>query len=436
MGISGTDFVIASADTGVAWEHPALMNRYRGYNSSSQSVEHNYNWWDTLHESTDNPCGTDSIEPCDDNGHGTHTVGIAVGNDEMENIIGVAITAKWIGCRNMDRTFGATSSYLECLQFFLAPTDLSGNNPDPSKRPHAVINSYGCPVSEGCSDLNVLKSSVKSMIDAGIFMSVASGNTGSGCSTISEPPAIYEESFTVGASQTQNIFIASFSSRGPIILSGNETRIKPDIIAPGSSIYSSYPPNRYVTLSGTSMAAPHIAGIVALLYQANSSLIRDIDNTRRILEETAQGIPTSSCSSENIPNNLYGYGMVNALYAVNSTYNYNQSNDNTTTTSNIPSPSKRVESPSIYSDSDAVDVSPSEISVPLYSSSKYSSLYTHVSSFLESFPSLVLDESSTSSFQTSNINDDNGNSKLNYSINPMLCIITIYVVNLILLNTF
>merc|ERR1712000_780806 len=163
---------------------------------------------------------------------------------------------------------------------------------------------------------------------------------------------------------------------------------------------------------------------------------RDIDNTRRILEETAQGIPTSSCSSENIPNNLYGYGMVNALYAVNSTYNYNQSNDNTTTTSNIPSPSKRVESPSIYSDSDAVDVSPSEISVPLYSSSKYSSLYTHVSSFLESFPSLVLDESSTSSFQTSNINDDNGNSKLNYSINPMLCIITIYVVNLILLNTF
>ncbi len=112
-----------------------------------------------------------------------------VGDDGQGNQVGMAPEAKWIACRNMDDGVGRPSTYIECLQFFIAPTDLTGNNPDPSKRPDVIDNSYSCPPSELCTNLS-LHEAVLQVRAAGIFMSVSAGNSGSGCATINEPPGL------------------------------------------------------------------------------------------------------------------------------------------------------------------------------------------------------------------------------------------------------
>lgn len=318
LGYFGDQVVIAGADTGIQWNHPALINKYRGYDKQTGNVDHNYNWWDSIHNAkSSNYCGSNSTQPCDDQGHGTHTMGSSLGqeeNAENSNKIGVSPNSRFIGCRNMDAGKGSPSTYIECLQFFLAPTDLNGENLSPELRPHVIINSYDCPASEGCSDSSILRTSVVNLVSAGVFLSVSSGNTGPSCNSIINPPAIYPESFTVGASDYNSNFIASYSSRGPV----NDVNVtKPEIIAPGSRITSCFPINNYVTLSGTSMSAPQIAGIVALIYSANPSLLRDIHSIRSILTESAFAIPNSGCSSsENVPNNIYGYGIVSAYDGV------------------------------------------------------------------------------------------------------------------------
>src|SRR4029079_30273 len=125
--------VVANQDTGVDWTHPALQKRYRGYDNKTQTADHSYNWWDAIHSSItggDNPCGYSTGAPCDDYWHGTHTMGTMVGRQGVGNEIGVAPRAKWISCRNMDQGVGRPTTYMECFEFFLAPWDASGNNPD------------------------------------------------------------------------------------------------------------------------------------------------------------------------------------------------------------------------------------------------------------------------------------------------------------------
>ncbi len=342
LGATGQNMVYADADTGTQWTHPALKPKYRGWNGTT--ANHNYNWWDAIHADIDgngNPCGFNLTAPCDDDGHGTHTLGTGVGDDGGSNQIGVAPGAKWISCRNMDAGVGRPSTYIECLQFFLAPTDSSGNNPDASKRPHVVGNSYGCPASELCSP-NSLLAAVDNVRAAGIFMSVSAGNEGSGCSTVGAPPAIYDSSISVGATGFQTNSIASYSSRGPVTADGSGRR-KPDVVAPGSSVRSSYPNNTYATLSGTSMASPHVAGAVALLWSAFPSLVGNVDQTEFILKETALHLTSSQgCggdSSSQVPNNVYGSGRIDVLAA----YNYAAASPTATppigTPTNTPTPS-------------------------------------------------------------------------------------------------
>jgi len=309
-GITGQGFTVAGADTGVQWTHPALINQYRG---SGTTVNHNYNWWDAVH-TTGSSCGANSQVPCDDSGHGTHTVGTMVGSDGANNQIGVAPGAKWIACRNMNAGYGTPQTYIECLQFFVAPTDLTGRNPNPDLRPHVIGNSYGCPPSEGCV-IGSLQTAVNNVIAAGIIMSVSAGNSGPGCSTVSDPPGLYANVFSVGALGTRTNTIASYSSRGPVP-SGGTTIVKPEISAPGSGVRSAYPTNSYASLSGTSMASPHITGIVALIYQAKPDLVRDVAKTQALIQATALPLASTACSSNGFPNNVYGYGGVNVLNAV------------------------------------------------------------------------------------------------------------------------
>jgi serine protease AprX len=156
LGFTGQGVVVGGQDTGYDWDHPAIKGKYRGWNGSS--ADHNYNWHDSIH-SDGGVCGSDSPEPCDDDSHGTHTMGTMVGSDGS-NQIGVAPDAKWIGCRNMNQGAGTPETYSECFQWFIAPTNLQNQNPDPSKAPHVMNNSWGCPTSEGCTDPNVLKTVV------------------------------------------------------------------------------------------------------------------------------------------------------------------------------------------------------------------------------------------------------------------------------------
>ncbi|MDQ2809753.1 MAG: S8 family serine peptidase, partial [Chloroflexota bacterium] len=133
MGFTGQNIVIGNADTGMQWDHPALKPHYRGWDGTT--ADHNYNWHDSIHTGGNAACPPNSVMPCDDSQHGTHTTGTTSGDDGAGNQIGVAPGARWIGTRNMDRGNGTPATYTESFQWFIAPTDLSGNNPDPTKRP-------------------------------------------------------------------------------------------------------------------------------------------------------------------------------------------------------------------------------------------------------------------------------------------------------------
>jgi serine protease AprX len=319
LGYTGQGIVIGNQDTGMQWDHPALQPHYLGWDGVT--VDHNYHWHDAIHDSTGNPCGNDSPFPCDDNSHGTHTTGTTSGDDGAGNQIGVAPGAQWMGCRNMDRGFGTPARYTECFEFFVAPTDLTGENADPTLRPHVINDSWGCPPQEGCAP-NTLQAVVENTQAAGIFVVVSAGNSGPACESVVDPPAIYDASFSVGALSAGNN-LASFSSRGPVTIDGSG-RLKPEISAPGVSVRSSTPGGHYAFFSGTSMAGPHVVGTVALLWSAVPALQRDITQTVAILEQTANpavGAPNQACGGIDttvIPNSSFGYGAVDALAAVTS----------------------------------------------------------------------------------------------------------------------
>lgn len=319
LGVDGSGVVIASVDTGVAWNHPALRTAYRGWNGSSAS--HDYNWHDTIHAGAAHgggSCGTDTLEPCDDYGHGTHTVGTMVGADTGEGAFSVAPGARWIGARCMDSGEGSPTTYIECLQWCLAPTPARGGDPDPSRAPQIVNNSWSCTASEGCTDPLILRTAVSALRAAGLLVVNAAGNEGPNCSTIAEPPAIYAEVLSVAAMNSTST-AAPFSSRGPVVADGSN-RLKPDIAAPGSGIRSTIPDGTYGNSSGTSMAAPHVSGVAALVLSAAPWHRGDVTWLEAILTGTATPIESpQSCggtSGRSIPNTVFGHGLVDALSAV------------------------------------------------------------------------------------------------------------------------
>jgi serine protease AprX len=316
LGFRGQGITVAGADTGQRWTHNALKPHYRGWDG--QNADHDYNWHDSIHDSLGNPCGNDSPEPCDDQGHGTHTIGTVVGDDGAGNQIGMAPAAKWIGCRNMDQGNGTPARYIECMEFFLAPYPVNGNpnEGDPLKAPDITSNSWVCPPSEGCS-VNTLQAAVEAQAAAGIMMVAGAGNDGPDCSTVFYPPALYEASYTVGALNTGTDTIANFSSRGPVTID-QSNRIKPDITAPGTNTRSSYntSDNAYASLSGTSMATPHIAGAMALLWCARPEMRHNIADSRTVLDNAAHFISSTLCGDAGPPNNVYGWGRVDISAAV------------------------------------------------------------------------------------------------------------------------
>ncbi|NJN33605.1 MAG: S8 family serine peptidase [Saprospiraceae bacterium] len=203
--IRGQGVVIGGQDTGYDWAHPALKKSYRGFlnlKDFKDSANHNYNWHDAIHRDSTappNPCGYDLVTPCDDNSHGTHTMGTMSGSVTTNDstAIGVAPDALWIGARNMNRGNGTLRSYVECFEWFLAPTNLAGKMPNPRLAPHVINNSWYCSIEEGCNASNfaVLEAAVNACRAAGIVVVVSVGNSGSACSTATGPPGFSQNRF-------------------------------------------------------------------------------------------------------------------------------------------------------------------------------------------------------------------------------------------------
>ncbi len=324
LGYTGQGVVVAGQDTGYDWDHPALVNQYRGWDGAA--ADHDYNWHDAVH-SGGGLCGSDSTQPCDDHGHGTHTMGTIIGDDGADasddasigrNQIGMAPGAQWIGCRNMDQGVGTPATYIECFEFFLAPYPVGGTpaQGNPSLAPDVVNNSWSCPPSEGC-DAGTLEAAVSALRQAGIAVVVSAGNSGSACGSVDRPPAIYQGAISTGAFSHSTNQIASFSSRGPVSYAG-KTYVKPDIAAPGVSIRSSTRGGGYGYNSGTSMAAPHVTGAVALLLSAASDLRGQVEAIEQTLTASAEPRLDGQCGDPEPPNNVWGWGILDALAAVES----------------------------------------------------------------------------------------------------------------------
>jgi subtilisin family serine protease len=251
-------------------------------------------------------------------------MGTVVGDDGGTNQIGVAPGAEWIGCRNMEEGWGTPATYIECFEFFLAPYPIGGDpftEGEPSLAPDVINNSWACPPQEGC-EADTLQAAVENVRAAGIMVAISAGNTGATCSSLRNPAGIYDAAFSVGATDSSDN-IAYFSARGPVTVDGSG-RLKPDISAPGVSVRSSFPGAGYGRLSGTSMAAPHVAGAAALLWSAAPQLVGDVDTTEEILNRAARPqTTTEGCGgdgADDVPNNVYGWGILDALAATPQTW--------------------------------------------------------------------------------------------------------------------
>jgi subtilisin family serine protease/outer membrane protein assembly factor BamB len=292
-GLKGEGIVIGIMDSGVDGNHEALAHNYRGRDGN-----HQYSWIDVS--------GQNYSTPKDGYGHGTHVAGTAVGGGAGEPI-GVAPDAEWIAAKIFTDGGSATVSGIHrAFEWFMAPGG------DPSKAPHLVNNSWG-----NANTYNLeFYEDVQAWVAAGIFPLFAAGNNGPGSQTLGSPSS-FPDSFAIGATDV-NDQIASFSSRGPVYWTdeeGNQVRlVKPNVSAPGHQIYSAWPgvrgEGKYNTISGTSMATPHVAGSIALLLQANSDL--SINEMKSLLTDTAR----QEQHMGSLPNDLYGEGIINIYQAV------------------------------------------------------------------------------------------------------------------------
>jgi uncharacterized repeat protein (TIGR01451 family) len=286
LGIDGTGAVVASMDTGVDWQHPALMSNYRGYDPHGLT-QHTGNWF----------CATDEgyAYPGDGDGHGTHTMGIIVGRGDPA--IGMAPGASWIAAKVFHNLGYTYDSWLHAgFQWMLDPD----GNPGTDDAPDVVNNSWGSNLSE----LEVFRPDLQALTAAGILPVFAAGNYGPASYTIGSPASL-PEAFAVGATDEYD-YILTLSSRGP----SPWAEIKPEVSAPGINVRSSLPGGGYGLKDGTSMAAPHVTGLTALLLQAQPDLT--IPEIEQVITGTAVAL------GDPAPNNDYGWGRIDAYNAVTS----------------------------------------------------------------------------------------------------------------------
>jgi len=298
VNATGKGIVVGLVDTGVNFKHPSLVQQYVGHQNGS--FNHDFAWFD--------PRPNPRPEPMDDQDHGSHCTGTVLGQDRAGAgyITGAAYDAKWVHCH-----FGGSfAAITKCFQFMLAPTTRTGQNPTPARRPHVTSHSYG----GGGQQRSLLEDVVKPVTDAGVHVVVAAHNYAR-CRAVTDPGVI-PFVLTVGAQGFKTNVIAPFSSKGPNN-AHYQNGLKPEISAPGTNIVSASAFGvQYSSKSGTSMATPLVAGVIAQLWSKFPELNRQIVKTNAILYQSTLQQQSRDCESRQaVPNNVYGWGTIQAKKA-------------------------------------------------------------------------------------------------------------------------
>jgi subtilisin family serine protease len=296
MGYNGQGRLVCNLDTGVDGNHEALFSNWRGNNGGSAEAS----WF--------HPYGSDF--PQDKKGHGTHTMGTMVGITE-EDTIGIAFGAQWIAAAVIDQGAGISQTISDILAAFQWATDPDGNPETVEDVPDVISNSWGIPPGYKPACDETFWTAIDNVESAGIVVIFAAGNEGPDPASLRTPADRISSPlncFSVGAidANDPNYPVASFSSRGPSGCDGQTT--KPEICAPGVKIFSSYRDNQYRLMSGTSMAAPIVAGAVAILRQYNPDAT--VDQIKQALLESASDLgPVGE-------DNSYGMGLMDIRKAL------------------------------------------------------------------------------------------------------------------------
>lgn len=295
-GYTGHGRLVCNFDTGVEGTHPALSATWFGNSGATASQS----WYD--------PYGT--TFPFDNGGHGTHTMGIMVGRDGADTI-GVAFNANWIAAAVVDRGQNLTRTVSDILSAFQWVADPDGNPETVDDLPDVVSNSWGIPrgLFPPCDE--TFYQAIDNVEALGIVVVFACGNEGPNAGTIRNPAdraTSPTNAFSVGAvdQNKSDLPIAAFSSRGPAAC--DNTTIKPDVVAPGVNIRSSFRGGIYKLMSGTSMAAPFVAGCVALMREYNPDAT--VDEIKNALIASCADLGAQG------KDNDYGWGFINVARAI------------------------------------------------------------------------------------------------------------------------
>ncbi|MFN8423808.1 MAG: S8 family serine peptidase [Anaerolineae bacterium] len=326
LGLDGKDVTIGVIDTGIDYLHAAfggsgLSGAYTADDHAkvepgtfpTAKVVGGYDFAGTRYGGSGAPTPDD--DPIDENGHGTHVAGIALGRQGSREI-GVAPEAQWIACRIFAQDRGTTKAILDCLEWALAPTKRDGSDPRPDRAPDIINASWGTFGRLFCDNPFPAEAAIRNLVAAGVLFVSAAGNDGPRCGSVC-PPGSLADAFTVGNYDDERRRMADTSSRGPSTAGGGE-RIKPDVAAPGENINSSVGTSQYSVMAGTSMAAPHVSGAAALLLSARPSLAGHPSQIRALLESTASALNADQCgpSGARAFNNAAGHGVIDAAAAV------------------------------------------------------------------------------------------------------------------------
>jgi subtilisin family serine protease len=275
-------------------------------------INHSYMGNDAAKFAWFNPYRPADATPNDLHGHGTHVTGTIAGN----NGIGVAPEAKWISCKGLnDQGSGTNANLIACFQYMACPHHHSGTGggSDCTQAPHLVSNSWG---SGGGN--TAFNAALNTWHAADIWPVFAAGNSGPGCSSTGSPADSVSGTISVGATQESEA-IASFSSRGPV----RQTELNPHISAPGQNVRSAgiASDTAYTTMSGTSMACPHAAGVLALMQAHTPSLAYGAAKTK--LQDSANrtapvgtGATCGGVTDREWPNHIFGHGRIDAVAAL------------------------------------------------------------------------------------------------------------------------
>ena len=292
MGIDGTGALVCDMDTGADGNHPAFASRWRGLESGVTPQEA---WFDPV---------TSTTFPFDSGSHGTHTLGTILGRDG-DYTVGMAPGATWIAAGVIDRV-SMQRTIADALLTMQWTADPDGNPGTVDDVPDVTNNSWGVPGTD-CED--TFWAAIDNAEAAGTVYVWAAGNEGPLGRSLRSPADRTEtdtNAFSTGALKQNGTKITNFSSRGPSDCDGGD--IKPEVCAVGDNVVSSTPNGNYRDMSGTSMAAPHVSGLVALLRSAHPDATVD-EVKLAIMNNTVDlGSPGED--------NDYGHGRIDAVSAL------------------------------------------------------------------------------------------------------------------------